>query len=217
MYTQSVTSLLRMFRDDLPPGSLPIIEDGWSTLPEKHNSLVRYFLRAGAWTHLLLLDSDMIFPPGMVLRLLGYAKAVTGVLYARRLPPFALIGGTCSPPDGPGTGAVTMGRRVWPDVYPLRPGQGLQRADMLGGGVLLVHRRVFETTAPPWFEMPPTTITSGGHLTDDYYFCEKVRAAGFELWCDTDLEVGHMIVEPITPRSAEHWRAAFGVAEPLAP
>jgi hypothetical protein len=202
MYTLSVQSLLQMFRDDLPPGSQFMVEDGLSTLPEKHNSLIRAFLGRRTLTHLLLLDSDMIFPPGMVPRLMGHAKDVVGVLYAKRLPPFEVVGGRCNSPDS----AV---RSLWPQVYPLRPGEGLQRADLVGGGVQLVHRRVFETIPPPWFEMPPTTINRGGHITDDYYFCEKVRAAGFELWCDTDLEVGHMTVASITPQRAHHWRAAW--------
>jgi hypothetical protein len=55
----------------------------------------------------------------------------------------------------------------------------------------MIHMSVFDRLAKPWF----TTRVEGEKLLgEDYYFCEQVRAAGFEIWCDGDLsrDIGHI-------------------------
>ena len=66
----------------------------------------------------------------------------------------------------------------------------LMKVDGVGTGCLLIHRDVLKAIDPPWFKFQYThdgTI----ELSEDYYFCEKAKAAGFELFLDPNCVCGH--------------------------
>jgi hypothetical protein len=121
-------------------------------------------------THVLFLDSDMVFPLDTLKRLVQHNKDIAGALYARRRPPF-------DPTGMPQAGAVVAG--------------GLLRMKNLPTGCLLINMRVFDKLPKPWF----SERVEGEHiLGEDVHFCERAAAAGFEIWQDTALskEVGHI-------------------------
>jgi hypothetical protein len=44
----------------------------------------------------------------------------------------------------------------------------------------------------------------------DLVFCEKVRNAGFQIWADLDLPIGHMIIAPVWPHKVNGvWKVAL--------
>jgi hypothetical protein len=52
---------------------------------------------------------------------------------------------------------------------------------------------VFEALSKPYFRF--LTDEASGEITgEDYVFCDRARAAGFRIWCDTrlSLEIGHI-------------------------
>jgi SAM-dependent methyltransferase len=67
---------------------------------------------------------------------------------------------------------------------------GLQRVDVQGGGVMLVNMKIFDKFTPPYFE--PEMQTDGANLGTDIQLCRKALDAGFEVWCDTSIVVGHV-------------------------
>ena len=66
----------------------------------------------------------------------------------------------------------------------------LIKVDGVGTGCLLIHRDVFKAIEPPWFRFE---YTRDGliELSEDYYFCEKAKKAGFELFIDPNCVCGH--------------------------
>jgi hypothetical protein len=121
-------------------------------------------------THVLFLDSDMVFPLDTLKRLLKHEKEIVGALYSRRRPPFDPTG---LPYDG------------------AKETNGLLRMKNMPAGCLLIATRVFEKIQKPWF----SGRIEGEHiLGEDVHFCEHAAAAGFEIWQDTVLshEVGHI-------------------------
>lgn len=62
---------------------------------------------------------------------------------------------------------------------------GMQRVDVTGGGCMMIRASVFDKIGEPWFAPEHEWGT-------DVQLCKQVRAAGFEVWCDTALEIGHM-------------------------
>jgi len=126
---------------------------------------------AGA-THLLFLDSDMIFPPDTITRLLKRDKDIVGAVYSQRGAPFHPLGVTY---EGEHTHVTS----------------GVRRMKILPTGCLMIRMAVFDTLAKPWFN---TRVEGEKLLGEDYYFCERATEAGFEIWCDGDLskEVGHI-------------------------
>ncbi len=122
-------------------------------------------------THLLFLDSDMVFPPDTLSRLLAHEKDIVGATYSKRVPPFHPLTIT----EAGEHAHVT---------------QGLQRVRLVPTGCMLIRMSVFDALTKPYFN----TAVEGEQLRgEDYYFCEKARAAGFEIWCDGDLSthIGH--------------------------
>jgi hypothetical protein len=61
----------------------------------------------------------------------------------------------------------------------------MQRVDITGGGCMMIRASVFDKIGEPWFVPEHEWGT-------DIQLCKQVRAAGYEVWCDTSLEIGHM-------------------------
>jgi len=66
----------------------------------------------------------------------------------------------------------------------------LQRVDVQGGGVMLIKTKIFDKITPPYFE--PEMQTKGISLGTDIQLCKKAAEAGFDVWCDTSIVVGHL-------------------------
>lgn len=155
-------------------------------------------------TWLLMLDDDMIVNPfvtsgpteeyNLVERLIAHGKDVCGALYYQR-------GGSCQP--------VLMAKASETGYRFLRTDElthGLQRVDVAGGGCLLVNMRVFDKIGAPFFE-PEFQFGT------DIQLCRKATAAGFEVWADTSVELGHVRQDRaiITGRN----RQQYALADPL--
>jgi len=123
-------------------------------------------------THLLFLDTDMVFPADTLTRLLAHDKDIVGATYSRRVPPFHAL-------------------TVTEEDEHIHVTAGLRQVKLMPTGCLLIRLGVFNALAKPYFNL----VAEGDQLRgEDYYFCEKARAAGFELWCDGDLssQLGHI-------------------------
>ena len=72
----------------------------------------------------------------------------------------------------------------------------LQAVDVTGGGCFLIDMNVFSRIPSPWFE--PEL-----QLGTDIQICEKTRNAGFKVFCDTSIVLGHVMNtrEIITPKN----------------
>lgn len=64
--------------------------------------------------------------------------------------------------------------------------EDLIEVDGVGGGCLLIHKRVLDAIEPPWFE-----YNVGTNVGEDFYFCRKVQAAGFKIFLDPGVICGH--------------------------
>jgi hypothetical protein len=86
--------------------------------------------------YLFWFDSDMEVPPDTILRLLKHQKDIVGATYNKRTP------------RDDGT-YQTLGKMKGPKRDLM--GGGLQEADLLPGGVLLVKTDVYRKVMMPWF------------------------------------------------------------------
>lgn len=147
-------------------------------LAHARNGMVEIFEGDYLW----LMDDDHTFEPDILKRLLAHKKDIVGPLVLGRRAPFV----TCARVDG-----KPLDRN--------RPA-GLVQCDRLGGAGMLIHRRVFDAISPPWFLHGRTDPNdSQSHQSDDAYFCNKALEAGFELWCDTSVHMGHMTICNLNP------------------
>jgi len=65
-------------------------------------------------------------------------------------------------------------------------GESIQERAVQGGGCMLIKMKVFDKLGPPWFEPEFTYGT-------DVQICKKARDAGFKVYNDPTLEIGHVM------------------------
>ena len=137
--------------------------------------------------YLLFLDDDHVFnwmdtrgPDDyeFLRKLLAHKKDIIGCLYYHR-------GGDFKP--------VVM-RELEQGKYTFLTDaeieKGLQKVDVQGGGCMLIDLKIFDKIKPPYFE--PEQQTDGLNLGTDVQLCKKAKEAGFGVWCDTSIVVGHV-------------------------
>jgi len=76
------------------------------------------------------------------------------------------------------------------------PDEGLVEIHAAGSAGMLVRERVLAALDDPWFAPGP----GAEGLNEDLEFCRKVRAAGFQIWCDPGALLGHIAIHSVWPR-----------------
>ena len=149
------------------------IIDTSKPIDHSRNQIVEKFLiDQPLSTHLLFLDSDCLLPPNTVERMLSLNVPVVSGVVVQKMPPFYPL----------------MNVRIAPDTYrfAIRWPEGQAIAvDAVGMGCFLCRRDVYQKYGPPWFSF-------GGKQSEDYFACERMQAAGYQILVDTTVEVGHI-------------------------
>jgi hypothetical protein len=140
------------------------------------NDLVESALRIGA-THLMMCDTDQIYPVNTIPKLLSHRLPVVGCMVHRRYPPF-------DPIMLKGKPGEYYGIEEW------KPGD-LVEVDATGAGCLMFDMQVFRNMPRPWFKFRKLEETDEG-IGEDIGFCSDLKAAGYKIFVDTSLECGHL-------------------------
>lgn len=140
------------------------------------------------YTHILWIDSDMVYRSDHVLRLLVSNKPITGAVYRDV------------------AGDITCGK--W-NVEKLRTQRYMQRytieelqnladseeiapVDWQGFGLLVVQKGVCEKIGFPWFKSEHLEIDEYSYLIgEDIWFCKKAKENGIQSYVDLGVSVGH--------------------------
>jgi GT2 family glycosyltransferase len=64
----------------------------------------------------------------------------------------------------------------------------MQQVAVTGGGCMMIRNAIFDRIEDPWFAPEYEFGT-------DIQICKKARDAGWEVWCDTSIEIGHLRTE----------------------
>ena len=166
--------MLRLFTHP-PPGLSQVAQAMFaaSILPYARAQVVKMALSQGA-THVLMLDTDMLYPETVVERLIAHDRPFVACNATTRRPPIRW----CAK-DKAG------------EVMDSNKGRGLQKAASCGLAVALIERRVFEAIPAPKFFFE---WTGDGWRGEDIWFCDRAIDAGFQPMIDHDLsrEIGHV-------------------------
>ncbi len=184
-----------------------------ANVAENRNHVASSALACGdEYEAVLYIDDDQLFAPNAISVLVQHAEErdcdVLSGLYLKREPPW-IPHVYHHHGDGPSNDGK------W-DVHYLTPGQsGIVECDMVGAGFLLVRLRVLRALKDPWW-----TLGQGRNPSvwaDDEDFCRRVREAGFRIWCDFDVPIGHMFNASIWPaRQADgSWASALMVGKQI--
>lgn len=166
-----------------PAGCVPIVVER-QMIDRARNLIVEEALRQPNVSHVLMLDDDTIVAPDTLMRLLAYDVPLVSALYCSRTPPHWPVAYRRHP-DG----------RTYVPLSRFAP--GLQVADAVGAGCLLVKREVFERVPAPWFKWTLGSSTEPA-CGEDLWFCERAREAGYPILLAGDVQVGHLTRHAVT-------------------
>lgn len=144
--------------------------------------VVKIVQEQGGFDKLLFVDSDMEFDGDALNRLLAHDIPIVGVNYFTRSQENSTstvkMPGTSGPTGE--TGTVTR----LPD--------SLFECFAVGTGFLLIDMAVFAAMPKPYFRNTYHPETGQILYGDDVWFCKYAREAGFKIYCDPTIPVGHV-------------------------
>ena len=153
----------------------------------------------GNYDYVLMVDNDVVLPKDALKNLLDDARNVTLGYYAHRDNDNIYRGRTClcklQQPNGslyfnyPLESEYTAG-----EVEDLK-NSGKFKVRIHGGGMgcAFIKVDVFRMIPYPWYDWVNYADDHRGMLSEDLYFCERCREAGFPIMMDTRVGCGHML------------------------
>lgn len=127
----------------------------------------------------LWLDSDMMFPPTVLMRLLAHNEDIVGCNYMKRSPPFKTVAFTNT--------------SDWENWIPIQYSNELVDAEASGMGCVLMKTELFKELEKPYFEYTYDSTTKNWD-GEDFTLFKKFNKLGHTLKIDMNLsnEIYHI-------------------------
>lgn len=201
-------SMVRLLMFDLhheqriPRGGHAANWAGAGRIADARNECTAKFLTESDADWLWWVDTDMVFPPDLIERLVRNAdpdeRPVVGGLCFAQMP------GDVDPEMAVPTLSAIPTIYAWDDTRGMFvnatdfPDNALVRCDATGAACLLIHRGVIERVrdehGPNWFTQIPTHNDDGtvkGVLSEDFSFCLRLRDMGVPVHVHTGAALLH--------------------------
>ena len=138
----------------------------------------------------LWIDSDIVFDTEKFYRLVAMDKDIAAGWYMTEDGHTTSVAHWLEEDDFRGNGGV-MNHETGDTMSKRRKSFTV---DYTGFGWVLIKKGVFENLEYPWFA-PKMQVFESGEVQDmcgeDVSFCLDAKEAGFEIWCDPQIRVGH--------------------------
>lgn len=169
-------------------GNTQIAVEVGSLVYEARNKLMLKALEKEA-DYILWLDSDMKFPPDILLKLLEDAEQgmeyVCGLYFKRQLPTSPVIAKSITWEQDKNTGIVTHGAELYTDY----PKDEVFEIAGSGFGCVLTKTSLILECAEKFATSPFDPLPQ---LGEDYSFCWRAGMISKKLYCDSRVKVGHV-------------------------
>lgn len=169
------------FKTLQPPVPFTIIANRGLPIDRARCDLVTQAKKLGA-SHIFFLDSDVCLPPD------GLAR-----LYSHQLPIVCGVYGSKHHAVGIWTEQAKSGDARYAAVPPeiLKASPLFTHPDIVvGAGCCLIDMKVFDRIEDPYFLWTQGRESNG--VSEDFYWCEKVRKAGVPIFVDSSVECRHI-------------------------
>jgi hypothetical protein len=129
--------------------------------------------------YVLWLDSDMMFPSNVVLKLLAHNKDIVACNYMKRSLPMKTVAYT--------------DLNDWDSWIPMEPQEELVKVKGIGMGCILMKTEVFKKLEKPYFEFRFKEDTKDW-FGEDFILQDKIQKVGYEIFVDTmlSMEIKHV-------------------------
>ena len=192
--TQTVRCLFNLERPENCDISVDFMESSLVYLSRDRLGVLALEKRAD-W--LLFIDSDMTFEPDMLKKLLEDAESgkdiVTGLCFRRR-PDFNPAIWKKIRPGMPGESVV--------ETYDDYPEDDVFEVEGCGMAAVLIKASILKDV----FESQQALFAPIPGYGEDVSFCLRARKAGFRLWCDSRIKIGHIASTTVTEETFRAYR-----------
>ncbi len=151
-----------------------------SQIPFARNSIVDDAIKNES-DYLLFIDVDMVFPSDLFLRLYEHKKDIVNALAFRRIDPHY----PC----------IFEWKEKTKCYETKKYTKGLLSVDATGMAACLINLDVFKKLKKPYYYYRDNIFSS------DLTFCWNLKKAGYEIFVDTDLKIGHIGSERVIDES----------------
>jgi len=179
---------------------------GWFkqfTAQERHNiaaNEARY-----NYDKLLFMDTDQVYPPDYIERMLEHEEPVVTALNVSRYNPFEF---TIYDFTGEETkyGNITL-----PTFNSVTPPDDRKvfECDMTGTGAMMLDQSVFEKLESPFFKDIFDADGCSRLMPDDFYFCYNLHKAGIKVTVDQSIIVKHIAKITASPYNTVDLKRAW--------
>jgi len=155
-----------------------IVPEHGYTIAEQRNYIAVQALNNNS-DYLLSIDDDMTFEPTLLDNLIANNKDIIGVAYHPRTD----MGDRLKWLDE--THHINLEKNDDPKY------KNTFECHATGTGIILIKCEVFKKVPRPWFmfEYYPTGQCK---LGEDWYFAREAKKAGYKIYCDPKIKVGHI-------------------------
>lgn len=183
LFVKSLTDLIRKLDED--GVNYEIAFQGATLVYIGRDKLAKKAIDEG-FSHVLWLDSDMVFKPELLEDLMFCGKPfVTGIAHGRRAPHFSCVFKQVLPKV----------ERWEYEEYPSTP----FKIAACGFACVLIETRILEKV----WTTHGTCFFPTRELGEDVAFCYKAEKLGFEIWAEPTVQLGHIGYITIYPEYAE--------------
>ena len=141
----------------------------------QREQLVQMARDAGS-THILWLDSDMMFPPDTAQRLLKHNEPIVAGNYSTRVYPHKTVAYT---KIHDWKSYVINDVSMQGELIPV---------EAIGMGCMLTSIDVFDKLEKPYFKTI-WNANSGDHIGEDFNFCQAAKWVGYRILIDNDISL----------------------------
>ncbi len=173
---QTVLTLMEMVHSTELDLHIIVSTKGYNTA-ENRNWITAQAVK-NSCTHLLLLDDDMVYGEGLIDKLVAHDKDIVGATASvRRIVP-------------EGENNLVIEYFDEDDAKKMK-GKELFKCKALGGCLLLIKLDIIENIKKPlfWYVIHDVGMIT---MSNDWWFCEDARLAGFDIWCDPTIKLKHI-------------------------
>ena len=152
----------------------------------------------GGYDYVLMVDNDVTPPSDALVNLLSHNVDFVSGFYMHRNADNEPVDRTCAcklkDPSGFDYFNYPLESEYTRQELAEMRENGEHLLEIHGGGMgcALVSRRVFERLRYPWFDWVNYDNADRAMLSEDLYFCEKMRKKGIKRYADTRVACGHM-------------------------
>ena len=143
-------------------------------------------------THLIMMDVDQVYPPQTITKLLAHKLPVVGAKVNRRYPPFDPI-------------IMKITDQGYHPIDDYKK-DSLTECDATGTGCIMYSMEVFRKLSYPWFRFQKNP-ENGMTIGEDIGLCQDLKEAGYKIYVDTSIEVGHLTTMIVNEATHKLYRA----------